>query len=67
MEGNGIIFLERMRIPHEVVSGGVRSYVERVIETVKDRTRIFDNYFPSRYVWVAGHVKRWMDLFLFYL
>ena len=58
--------LQRMGIPHEVVSGGVRSYVERVIETVKDRTRGFDNYFPSRYVWVAGHVKRWMDLYIFY-
>lgn len=58
--------LQRMGIPHEVVSGGIRSYVERVIETVKDRTRMFDNYFPSRHVWVAGHVKRWMDLFLFY-
>ena len=58
--------LQRMKIPHMVVSGGIRSYVERVIETVKDRTRLFDNYFPSQYVWVAGHVKRWMDLFLFY-
>ena len=58
--------LQRMGIPHEVVSGGIRSYVERVIETVKDRTRMFDNYFPSKYVWVAGHVHRWMTLFLFY-
>jgi len=54
--------LQRMKIPHTVVSGGIRSYVE----TVKDRTRLFDNYFPSQYVWVAGHVKRWMDIFLFY-
>jgi len=55
-----------MKIPHEVVSRGIRSYVEGVIETVKDRTRMFDNYFPSQYVWVAGHIKLWMDLFLFY-
>lgn len=58
--------LPRIGFTHEVISGGIRSYVERVIETVKDRTRVFDNYFPSRYVWVAGHVKRWMDLYLFY-
>lgn len=55
-----------MGVPHEVVSGGIRSYIERVIETVKDRTRMFDNYFPSQSVWIAGPVKRWMDLFLFY-
>jgi transposase-like protein len=58
--------LPRIGFNHEVVSGGIRSYVERVIETVKDRTRLFDNYFPSRYVWVAGHVHRWMKLYLFY-
>ena len=45
--------LKRMKIPHEVVSRGIRSYVEGVIETVKDRTRMFDNYFPSQYVWVV--------------
>jgi len=32
---------------HRVVSGGVRSYVERFICTVKDRLRGFDAYFPS--------------------
>ncbi len=58
--------LPRIGWSHEAISGGIRSYVERMIETVKDRTRLFDNYFPSQYVWVAGHVKRWMDLFLFY-
>lgn len=32
--------LQRMGIPHMVVPGGIRSYIERVIETVKDRTKI---------------------------
>ncbi len=32
---------------HEVVHGGVRSYVERFICAVKDRLRGFDVYFPS--------------------
>jgi len=35
------------RLKHSVVRGGVRSYVERFIETIKDRLRGFDCYFPS--------------------
>lgn len=58
--------LPRMGIPHNVISGGVRSYIERFNETLKDRTRMFDNYFPSTHSWVAGHTHRWMCLFLFY-
>jgi len=55
-----------MGIPHEQVSGGIRSYSERFIETIKDRTRMFDNYFPSEYTWVTGHVHKWMILYVFY-
>jgi len=33
-------------VAHEVVRGGVRNYVERFIETLKDRARSFDKYFP---------------------
>jgi len=35
------------RLRHSVVHGGVRNYVERLIETIKDRLRGFDCYFPS--------------------
>jgi len=35
------------KLGHEIVHGGVRSYVERFICTVKDRLRGFDVYFPS--------------------
>ena len=35
-------------LQHVVMSGGERSYVERVIETIKDRLRGFDVCFPSR-------------------
>ena len=35
------------RLEHSIVHGGVRSYVERFICTVKDRLRGFDAYFPS--------------------
>ena len=32
---------------HSVVHGGMRNYVERLIEMIKDRLRGFDCYFPS--------------------
>ncbi|OYT31349.1 MAG: hypothetical protein B6U94_03325 [Thermofilum sp. ex4484_79] len=35
------------RLRHSVVRGGMRSYIERFIETIKDRFRGFDCYFPS--------------------
>lgn len=57
--------LKRYGISHKVVSGGIRSYVERVIETVKDRTRVFDNYFPSKR-WKIAHVETWLSLYIFY-
>ena len=37
-----------LELEHEILSGGVRSYVERIIETIKDRIRVFDKYFPCR-------------------
>jgi transposase-like protein len=36
--------LPRIGWSHEAISGGIRSYAERVTETVKDRTRLFDHY-----------------------
>lgn len=38
--------LRRLGIEHEVVCGGIRSCVERFNETLKDRARSFDKYFP---------------------
>lgn len=57
--------LSRMGIDHEVVSGDIRNYVE-LVGTVKNRTRLFDHYFPSRHGLDLGHVERWMTLFIFY-
>ena len=57
--------LERYGIIHEIVSGELRNYIERVIETVKDRTRIFDHYFPSKR-WKIKHVEIWFFLYIFY-
>ncbi len=36
------------KLEHKTISGGERNYVKRVIETIKDRLRGFDVYFPSK-------------------
>ena len=38
--------LKRLGIEHEMMKGGVRSYIERWNETLKDRARSFDKYHP---------------------
>jgi len=63
--GPWYLVLKRYGIEHKIVSGGVRNYIERLIETVKDRTRVFDNYFPSER-WRVEHVYRWLNLYAFY-
>jgi len=57
--------LRRYGIQHRIVSGGIRNYVERIIETIKDRTVIFDHYFPSKR-WKINHVEFWLSLYIFY-
>jgi hypothetical protein len=42
MVGLGTRFYLGLDGPREAIAGGIMSYVERVIETVKDRTRLFD-------------------------
>jgi len=63
--GSWYLMLRRYGIEHKVVSGGIRNYIERLIETIKDRTRVFDNYFPSER-WKVEHVYRWLNLYAFY-
>jgi len=63
--GPWYLILKRYGIDHEIVSGGIRNYVERVIETIKDRTRVFDNYFPSKR-WKIRHVYLWFSIYIFY-
>ncbi|WP_456475316.1 hypothetical protein [Candidatus Pyrohabitans sp.] len=36
-----------LELEHEVISGGIRNYVKRIIETIKDRIRVFDKYFRA--------------------
>jgi len=41
MGGLWYLIIRRYDIDHKVLSGRIRSYIERVIETIKDRTRVF--------------------------
>ncbi len=55
-----------LELEHEILSGSIRSYVERIIETVKDRIRVFDKYFPCRCS-KPEHVSNFLRLYgLFY-
>lgn len=59
--------LDELGIAHDEVSGGIRSYIERWIETLKDRSRSFDRYHPCR----GGdcrrdHVRNWVFLVAFH-
>jgi len=63
--GSWYLVLRRYGIEHKIVSGGIRNYIERLIETIKDRTMVFDNYFPSER-WKVEHVYRWLNLYAFY-
>lgn len=44
-----------------------RAYVERTIQSFKDRIESFDDYFPCRKLRCPlNHVKAWMSLYAFY-
>jgi transposase-like protein len=54
-----------LELEHEVMSGGIRSYVERLIETIKDRARVFDGYYPCK-CGKPDHVWNFLRLFVLY-
>lgn len=68
--------LRRLGINHKIVSGNIRNYVERQIETLKDRLKVFDNYFPHKESGYVGllyvrrdnysHVINWLCAFTFF-
>lgn len=62
-----VTILRRLGIDHEDMVGGIRSYVERWNETLKDRSRSFDRYHPCRGGDCdRGHVVRWVYLVAFH-
>jgi putative transposase len=56
----------QLGVRHEWVVGGIRSYVERWNETLKDRDRLFDGYFPCSGKCGYEHILNWCFLFAFY-
>ncbi|MFQ6061013.1 MAG: DDE-type integrase/transposase/recombinase [Thermoplasmata archaeon] len=58
--------LGRLGMEHRVICGGARSYVERFMETVKDRARPFDKYFPCDLRCDLSHILNWVRLNVMY-
>lgn len=56
--------LSRLGIKYQVVSGDIRNYVERWYETLKDRLRGFDIYFPHKKCF--EHVLNWLYAFVYF-
>ncbi len=68
--------LNRLGIRRQVVSGGIRNYIERWFETLKDRLKDFDIYFPHKKLGTIDilrcrkesleHVFNWLYAFVYY-
>jgi putative transposase len=68
--------LNKLKIRRQVVCGSIRNYIERWFETLKDRLRNFDIYFPHKKPGVIdlyrgreenfGHVINWLYAFVYY-
>jgi len=54
-------------LSHEVYGDELRSLMERLIQTVKDRTECFDDYFPCRKEHCRlDHIKAWLNIYSVY-
>jgi len=52
---------------HQIYGDDLRGYVERTIQSFKDRIESFDDYFPCRRLRCPmNHVKAWLSLCAFY-
>jgi transposase-like protein len=68
--------MNQLEIRRQVVCGGIRNYIERWFETLKDRLRNFDIYFPHKKPGVIDvyrcrqenfkHVINWLSAFVYY-
>ncbi|MEM2934694.1 MAG: DDE-type integrase/transposase/recombinase [Methanocellales archaeon] len=56
--------LSRLGIKYQVVSGNIRNYIERWYETLKDRLKGFDIYFPHKKCF--EHVFNWLYAFVYF-
>ncbi len=68
--------LNQLKIRRQVVCGGIRNYIEKWFETLKDKLRYFDVYFPHKKPNVVDiyrvkeenfkHVINWLSAFVYY-
>jgi putative transposase len=55
---------EFLKLDHHIHSSWEKSLIERTIQYIKDRTEIFDDYFPCRKQnCKLEHVKQWINVF----
>ena len=53
-----------LKVKHHTNSSIERSFIERTIQYIKERTKCFNNYFPcTRINCKLEHVINWLDLF----
>jgi putative transposase len=59
-------FLKLNHHLHSFVYKDEKSIIERTMQYIKDRVKIFDDYFPCRKKNKSKlkHVKQWLDLFI---
>ena len=55
-----------LKLDHHLHSSFEKSIIERTMQYIKDRTRIFDDYFPcKKNKCNLKHVKQWVKLFVY--
>jgi putative transposase len=60
-------FLKLKHHIHSLLAKKENSLIERTMQYIKDRTEIFDNYFPCKKIGCKlKHVKNWLNLFVDY-
>ena len=54
-----------LKIKHHLHSSSEKSIIERTIQSIKDRTESFDDYFPcTKPKCKLQHIRNWFNLFV---
>ncbi len=55
-----------LKLKHHLHSSYEKSLIERTMQYIKDRTEVFDDYFPcNKNKCKLNHVKQWLRLFVY--
>ncbi len=55
-----------LKLVHHLHSSYEKSLIERTMQYIKDRTEVFDDYFPcNKTKCKLNHVKQWLGLFVY--